>query len=102
MNKIKPMVQTEILKGWGVDPQVYFGTYDRLVGIEIDPFRDPSWIDREDIYKVAVQVEPPTVNNKCVQNYLLKEGDKFDLILSYYDEILDLPNSELFLSLIHI
>jgi hypothetical protein len=91
---IKPIVQTEILKGWGVNPEEYFGTYQIPVAIEIDPRKDPEWIDRDDIFKVVVQVEPPSVMDKSGE-YLLENWNKFDLILTYYEEILELPNSQL-------
>jgi hypothetical protein len=85
---IKPIVQDLILKGWGVDPDTYFGEYNKRVAIEIDPFRDPHWINDESLFKVVVQVEPPSVTNKAVEQYLDEEGNKFDLILTYYSSIL--------------
>ena len=94
---IKPIVQDIILKGWGVDPDTYFGEYPIKVAIEIDPFESPSWINNNKLFKVALQVEPPSVNNESVEQYLEKEGDKFDLILTYYSSILkSKKNSKLF------
>lgn len=93
---IKPIVQDSLLRGWGVDPNTYFGSYPVKVGIVIDPFRDPSYIEDPTIFKVAVQAEPPSVNNRVPENYLLKHGESYDLILTYYDSVLsELPNSEL-------
>jgi hypothetical protein len=93
---IKPIVQDLILKGWGVDPDTYFGEYPKRVAIEIDPFHDPHWLKDKSLFKVAVQVEPPSVNNQAVEEYLSMEGNKFDLILTYYDSILsNLPNAKL-------
>jgi hypothetical protein len=85
---IKPIVQEILLKGWSVDPFTYFGSYHKRVAIEIDPSRDPHWINDESLFKVAVQVEPPSVTNKAVEQYLDVEGNKFDLILTYYSSIL--------------
>ena len=85
---IKPIVQELLLRGWGVDPNTYFGSYPEKVAIEIDPFRDPHWINDKSLFKVAVQVEPPSVNNKSVEQYLLSGRSKFDLILTYYPSIL--------------
>ena len=85
---IKPIVQDLILKGWGVDPDTYFGEYPKRVAIEIDPFHDPHWLKDKSLFKVAVQVEPPSVNNQAVEQYLSMEGNKFDLILTYYTSIL--------------
>jgi hypothetical protein len=85
---IKPIVQDLLLKGWGVDPDTYFGEYPIKVAIEIDPFRNPRWINDNTLFKVAVQVEPPSVNNKAVEQYLSEEGNKFDLILTYYPSVL--------------
>ena len=94
---IQPIVQDRILKGWGVDPDTYFGEYPIKVAIEIDPFESPSWINNNKLFKVALQVEPPSVNNESVEQYLEKEGDKFDLILTYYSSILkSKKNSKLF------
>ena len=94
---IKPIVQDIILKGWGVDQDTYFGEYPIKVAIEIDPFESPSWINNNKLFKVALQVEPPSVNNESVEQYLEKEGDKFDLILTYYSSILkSKKNSKLF------
>ena len=86
---IKPIVQTEILSGWrGVDPETYFGFYDTSVAIQIDPYKDPEWIDDKEIYKVAVQAEPPSVMDGSVERYLRSSGNKYDLILTYFPEIL--------------
>jgi hypothetical protein len=85
---IKPVVQDLLLRGWGVDPDTYFGEYPIRVAIEIDPFRSPRWINDNTLFKVAVQVEPPSVNNKAVEHYLSEEGNKFDLILTYYPSVL--------------
>ena len=71
-----------------MDPDTYFGSYPEKVAIEIDPFRDPHWINDKSLFKVAVQVEPPSVNNKAVEQYLLSGINKFDLILTYYPSIL--------------
>jgi hypothetical protein len=93
---IKPIVQREVLKGWGVDPDKYFGLYESNVGIQIDPISDPIWINDPSIFKVAVQAEPPSVNNYSVEKYLLNNGRKYNLILSYYESILtNLDNSVL-------
>jgi len=89
---IKPIVQELFLKGWSVDPFTYFGSYHKRVAIEIDPSRDPHWINDESLFKVAVQVEPPSVTNKAVEQYLDVEGNKFDLILTYYSSILKSNN----------
>jgi hypothetical protein len=90
---IKPIVQKEVLKGWGVDPDTYFGFYESNVGILIDPITDPTWINNASIFKVAVQAEPPSVNNYSVEKYLLKNGIKYDLILTYYESILSQSNN---------
>ncbi len=86
---IKPIVQREILRGWSVDPDTYFGSYDIKVAIEIDPRGDPVWINSRDVYKVAVQAEPPSITGGSVDRYLKRSGNKYDLILTYYPEILD-------------
>lgn len=94
---VKPIVQDLVLRGWGVDPNTYFGEYPIKVAIEIDPYRSPRWIKDNSLFKVAVQVEPPPVNNKAVENYLLDEGDKFDLVLTYYSSVLEsIDKSRLF------
>ena len=94
---IKPIVQDIILKGWGVDPDTYFGEYPIKVAIEIDPFESPSWINNNKLFKVALQVEPPSVNNESVEQYLEKEGDKFYIILTYYSYIIKSnKNSKIF------
>jgi hypothetical protein len=85
---IKPIVQELLLRGWGVDPDTYFGSYTEKVAIEIDPFHDPHWINDKSLFKVAVQVEPPSVNNRAVQEYLLETENKFDLILTYYPNVI--------------
>jgi|688.fasta_scaffold64067_6 hypothetical protein len=86
---IKPIVQREILKGWSVDPDTYFGSFNIPVAIEIDPNRNPGWINNGNLFKVAVQAEPPSITNGYVENYLNNFGNKYDLILTYYPNILE-------------
>jgi len=90
---IKPIVQERLLRDWSVDPNTYFGSYTEKVAIEIDPFRDPHWIDDKSLFKVAIQVEPPSVKNYSVEGYLLKNGAKYDLILTYYESVLSQLNN---------
>lgn len=94
---IKPIVQREILKGWSVDPDTYFGLYNKQVAIQIDPNRDPHWINDSGIYKVAIQAEPPSITKGSVDGYLKSSGNKYDLILTYYPEILDRFSNSKFL-----
>lgn len=94
---IKPIVQTEILKGWSVDPETYFGEYNRKVAIQIDPNRDPYWISDRELYKVALQAEPPSITKGSVDQYLSVSGKKYDLILTYYPSILSRFDNSKFL-----
>jgi hypothetical protein len=93
---IKPIVQETLLKGWSVDPFTYFGSYHKKVAIEIDPVCDPYWISDNTIFRVAVQAEPPSVNNSGPENYLISNGHKYDLVLTYYESILSVLSNSSF------
>src|SRR5262245_47112952 len=92
----KPIVQTELLIEWNCDPDSYFGLYPEKVAIEIDPFQDPIWINDPSIYKVALLIEPPSVNRGVEERYLKENWHKFDLLLTYYDTLLAVAKNAVF------